>query len=97
MVQDYKHLVECEGAIGPNTRYPTKPQNSPRNTCTQRNGSDNFVDANNGEAQSYDQAKVTERVKHNHNHNNDTSHNNIIHTTMDLNLMAVSFFRTTIL
>ena len=34
------------------SRYPTKPQNSPV-THVQRNGSDNFVDANNGEAQSY--------------------------------------------
>ncbi|KGR14399.1 hypothetical protein MG5_01136 [Candida albicans P57072] len=51
--QDYKHLVECEGAIGPNTPViQQKPQNSPV-THVQRNGSDNFVDANNGEAQSY--------------------------------------------
>ena len=34
------------------SRYPTKPQNS-LVTHVQRNGSDNFVDANNGEAQSY--------------------------------------------
>lgn len=49
--QDYKHLVEYEGAIGPNTPViQQKPQNSPVEPRNQ-NGSGNFVDANGGGAQ----------------------------------------------